>query len=366
MVVFKSSEGAAVNVSLTETRVLVGKEDVRDHSLPDLSMYPHMTVLRIAGDCDLHNLHSLNRLDPSVVRLTEFESWRDSFASIDELERFPLTKVRVKNWAHHVGMQIPQFQSTLRDLTLAHMGLTNIEKLSMCTNLEDLHIPNNNITDLSPLSEVTTLIYVNLDGNPVIDLTPLLGSSLRLRKLFITRTHVADLSPLSRCNELRELSCDKTNVRDLSPLASCASLERLDASNNELVVTTMNPSLHSLVGLISLDVGSCGLTDISFIEHMPRLVNLRAADNNIQTLPDFTKVLGRLKVDLRDNPLNTKDSLVLQRLGALVAKGGIVEIVRGALDKQKNFEAIEEVLNANNLEASDDLAARVAAFCKRE
>ena len=382
MVVFKSSEGAAVEVSSDETRITIMKEDVRGHSLPDLSMYPKMTAIKIDPDCDLHDLHSLSKLDPSRVPLESFESWADSLRSITELTKFPLTEVQV-SWGRYRGLQIPEFRDTLQRLTVAHTGVTSIHNLSVCNKLVKLQLVGNEIEDLSPLSGITTLRFVDVSVNPIRDLTPLLASARHLEVLYIYRTKVVDLSMLSKCLELRKFKLGGTRVTDLSPLANCTSLQNLQMWGTDvtdlsalsnltllrnLSINSVKPMdvgpLCSLVDMISLSANWCDLTDISFIECMPKLQVIQVHRNNIQKLPDFTKVPGPLYIDLTGNPLETKDSLVLQRLGTLVARGDTVRVYKEALDRQSNFMEIEPALRANNVEASDDLAARVAAFCK--
>ncbi|UCH37222.1 MAG: hypothetical protein JSV76_05940, partial [Candidatus Bathyarchaeota archaeon] len=71
----------------------------------------------------------------------------------------------------------------------------------------------------------------------VDDLSPL-STMKQLEFLWLNKTPVSDISPLSNC-PVKSLTLHKTNVKDLSPLARITTLERLHIA--ETPVTDLTP-----------------------------------------------------------------------------------------------------------------------------
>ena len=90
-------------------------------------------------------------------------------------------------------------------------------------NLKKIYLNRTKITDLEPLSSLTNLQSLELENTPVDDLTPLAGLA-KLRRLALNNTLVSDLAPLGGLTNLVFLNLDDTNAIDLRPLAGHGQL----------------------------------------------------------------------------------------------------------------------------------------------
>ena len=94
----------------------------------------------------------------------------------------------------------------------------------------ELDISNNRIADLAPL-QGQSIVSLAVEGDPVHDLAALKG--MPLAELDINHTQVAGLEPLAGTAVLRVLRMSRTHIADLSPVAS-APLRVLEASSTRI------------------------------------------------------------------------------------------------------------------------------------
>jgi hypothetical protein len=85
------------------------------------------------------------------------------------------------------------------------------------SGLEELYVDRTLVRDLGPLTGLTTLRTLEVSRTSVSELEPLAGL-MALEMLDVSRTRVADLSPLAGISTLRMLEASYTRVADLSAL----------------------------------------------------------------------------------------------------------------------------------------------------
>lgn len=100
--------------------------------------------------------------------------------------------------------------------------------LQYCTRLKYLDLGHNDdLSDLSFVSTMPELEVLIIAMTNISDLSPLVNCP-KLEYLEIQETPVADLSPLANCTDLAHLNiCNVRNVTDASPLYGLSKLERL-------------------------------------------------------------------------------------------------------------------------------------------
>lgn len=105
--------------------------------------------------------------------------------------------------------------------------------LQYCTKIKYLDLGHNDdLSDLSFASTMPELEVLIIAMTNISDLSPL-ANCPKLEYLEIQETPVADLSPLASCTELAHLNiCNLKNVTDASPLYGLSKLERLWIGTN--------------------------------------------------------------------------------------------------------------------------------------
>lgn len=175
--------------------------------------------------------------------------------------------------------QIDTIQPLAKHRQLRILYLDNIpvgKELPMLSNkgsLRELSLASTGITDISPLKSLIHLTNLNLRDNDIVDLTPLSGLR-KLEELNIqANLHVQSLAPLSRLTAMKKLDIQDVPVGDqISVLENMDRLEFLDARN-------------------------CGITDTTVLGSLMA----RGA------LQDYEKGDRSAFVDLRDNPLSVTE-----------------------------------------------------------
>lgn len=87
------------------------------------------------------------------------------------------------------------------------------------------------IYDGSVLQYCTKLKYLDLGHNDDLSDLSFVSTMPELEVLIIAMTNISDLSPLTNCPKLEYLEIQETPVSDLSPLASCTDLAHLNICN---------------------------------------------------------------------------------------------------------------------------------------
>ena len=142
--------------------------------------------------------------------------------------------------------------------------------LSNLKGLKKLTLSRTQIADISPLSSLTGLEWLDLNGTQVTDISPLSGLT-KLEWLDLNGTQVTDISPLSELTQLHSLDLDGTQVTDISPLAGLTQLQKLNLNGTQ--VTDIS-SLAGLTQLQSLGLHGMQVTDISPLAGLTQLQSL--------------------------------------------------------------------------------------------
>jgi len=207
---------------------------------------------------------------PNLKQLTVHDQKIDSlrhFASLDHLEVLDLTGCTFPVEELAELAQLPK----LRELTLAHCGLSTIEALVGAPSLTKLDLSSNTVRRLDVLSGIQTLEEINLEHNAV-----------------------TSLEALAQLPKLSKLVVNYNSVTSVSALSTCATLTHLEADHNQL---TSVYGLHQLTGLQHLSVDYNALTDVSILSANTALVNLSIASN---TISDITALKTLTKLEIFD------------------------------------------------------------------
>lgn len=201
--------------------------------------------------------------------------------------------------------------STLRELSVADMGIRDLTGLEAAVRLEELRIADNSISDLSPLKRLINLGNLNFDDNIVSDLSPLAGL-INLKKLDISHNLVLDLSPLADLTKLEQIFMDVNPPIDLSPLSGLVRLRRFRSWGTTILDLS---ALGKLPNLVKIDICGGNLSDLSPLEGLTGLKELYLAGNEITDISPLASLTGLTWLSVHDNQVS--DLSPLEGLTAL-------------------------------------------------
>lgn len=93
-------------------------------------------------------------------------------------------------------------------------------------DVHEVAVANSQVSDLAPLTNLTSLKRLFVYRMPIRDVTAL-AKMTSLERLSLDYTQVHNLRPLSNLTKLKYLSLEHTDVKDVTPLTGLANLERL-------------------------------------------------------------------------------------------------------------------------------------------
>ena len=200
----------------------------------------------------------------------------------------------------HVEPIVPHLISdpSLENAIRQQLGISASDPVTQADleSLIQLDASYRGITDLVGLEYATNLRTLQLSGNPLSDLTPILGLPLDTLSLNSTGIGTSGLAEIaSHLTGLTHLEVQSCNIDDFSSLASLTSLQYLNINYNSnaagldaisgltslTVLYAANTgipaeALAPLNALRELDVSSCGLSTLSFLQGKQlSLLNLR-------------------------------------------------------------------------------------------
>lgn len=191
----------------------------------------------------------------------------------------------------------------LEVLSLKDCNIKDITFLKNAINIKSLNLSYNDIDDISPLKNLINIEYLNLRNNRILDIN-ILEYFKEFRLLNLENNFIEDISALRNVKFEGELFIGNNKIMDLSPLFHelkrgqlflnhfenptvypPKSFERehefekwkwfeqgLDLARNKIRTAKLNKSK-------SLNIGSCGLTDLSLLpelfednEHLEELI----------------------------------------------------------------------------------------------
>jgi Leucine Rich repeats (2 copies) len=180
---------------------------------------------------------------------------------------------------------------TPKDKELVYL-MHELTMLDMCGAGDYFGFRNNNpdisfqLTNLSGVANLTNLTRLEVDYNGLIESLEPLKNLKNLETLWCDNNQISDLSPLMGLHKLTDICCWNNQIRNLEPLASMIQIESLALGYVDSGNPIEDPSpIQYLLNLYSLQMGSCGLTDLAFLNNCTKLRYLEIRGNDID--PDI-------------------------------------------------------------------------------
>ena len=169
---------------------------------------------------------------------------------------------------------------SLEVLKASDKGIANLSGLEWATNLDTLVLDNNSITVVTPLAGLTNLEYLSLGSNKITSLDSL-ARLTNLEYLDLQKQSITDVTPLAGLTNLKYLNLYTNEIRDISSLASLTKLTHLGIGGNPSAIShNLSQLVANMPDLEWLKLNQIGLTDISFLEGLPKLEWLNLSANH--------------------------------------------------------------------------------------
>ena len=191
---------------------------------------------------------------------------------------------------------------------------TNPLTTANLAKLETLSAGKKGISDLTGLEHATNLKSLYLRGNSIEDVTPL-ASLNKLTSLNLENNQITDVSSLVTLNKLTSFRLG-------------VNYQVVDGSKQRMGSDGLKAAVAGMPNLTDLKANALGLTDISFLEDLPKLGYLNLNGNrDITSLKPLTCLedLVDLRVE-RVNAVYTSSGRLSHYIQYLLAEGVVVDL----------------------------------------
>jgi hypothetical protein len=178
----------------------------------------------------------------------------------------PLRRLQVTGAAALGGFEC---LSGLTDLALYSPAGVSLVPLAQLP-LKTFAAYDGSVTSPEALTSITTLEWVILEAVGVTDLSFAAGLN-RLASLFVTRSTLSSLVPISALPGLESLVIENTKVADLTPLAGLSALSALNISNTQVSEVDAIPAASARVELACLYAENVPLSAHAISKGIPAL-----------------------------------------------------------------------------------------------
>ena len=208
----------------------------------------------------------------------------------------------------------------LKTLDCSDTQIHELDSLKGLTNLEKLSISGTRVTNLDPIANLMNLQYLNCEGSSIQSLEPVKAME-NLEVLRISDTELASLEALSDLSNLKKVYCDDTQISKEDAIQfmrdhpDCLVIfeseellngwEQLEQAWKDIIIEKTDISekptkeeLHSVLQIKDLDISSN--SDISYINPVRRLYNLKTLDASGIEVEDYSPIEGAIELEKLD------------------------------------------------------------------
>lgn len=328
------------------------------NQIKDISALSKLNKLKIL---DLGNNHIVD-VD-SLAKLNNLEFLELDNNEIKNFPNFPNSKLVSLRINNNNISDIKAFSTLkrLRTLDLRSNRIDDITELASLNQLESLFLSVNDISNINALSSLTNLVSIDFSNNSIVDISPL-KYLVNLENIIFTNNKIFDLSPiyslLKSNNNLNYNFFENPLVYpSFEVYIRGHFLEWFDIMNemtDELITRCLANKEKTL------DLGNCGITDISLLErlfecdHLEELIlsNEWAESTGEDWIKKYSSNKGNFKNNLFELPIQLSK---LKNLRKLIV-GGDWENERLKVNKWRirDISVIKSLKKLNVLNASNN------------
>ncbi len=205
-------------------------------------------------------------------------------------------------------------------LNLSDNPIADYSGITKLKNLRYLKINNTGLKDenLEELKELKSLVGLSLENNPELSGEAVDKLKLKLTNCVIKNSELVYSVRVGKEiveGNAKELKLSGLGVYDLSPLTNLSFLETIDLSSNDLSDVSVFYNCPSKEKIVSLNLASNNITDVSPLLSLTNLETLNLANNEVSSVLTLMNMSSLKTLDLSGNPLteeqikNLRDSI---------------------------------------------------------
>ncbi|UII29153.1 leucine-rich repeat domain-containing protein [Fulvivirga maritima] len=225
-------------------------------------------VTQTATDSDIKHITELDELDISG---------NNYITNIEPLSVLSNLKILDISNSNIEDLKPIRNLTNLEELNVSHTKITSLEALKYASSLKYLQAQHTPLNDISVLSRLSKLQTVNLTDTQVQDFTALSGAK-QLNTLNLSKTNLYSLIPIGNITALKELNITGTQIDNLGPLSSLSQLEILKADSTPIY--SLAP-LKSMAQLKILSINYTTIDDLSPLSSISTLEKVYCDSTNI-------------------------------------------------------------------------------------
>ncbi|ORY40650.1 L domain-like protein [Rhizoclosmatium globosum] len=235
----------------------------------------------------LRSITSIQWLTLSSDLDVAWETDVSSLAPLDNLQKLSLTVSKLHN------IDFLQNHLKLSYLCLNLDNLSDLTPLSLLSQLETLNLAQCSSSDYDALRDLINLKVLDIRQSPDLTCLKFLSTMTQLKVLYLSETHVTNLSPLLYCSDITCLEVSFCPISDISVLANLTSLKSLCLGRTKVEDISPIAKLKRLESLSLTNIRSPDLSALS--ELCTQLTNLTLShcsmtNQNGQALSVFSRL----------------------------------------------------------------------------
>jgi len=216
----------------------------------------------------------------------------------------------------------------LEHLLLQRNNISRISNLEPLKNLKVLNLSYNNIEKIENLESLTSLEELILTGNEIRTIENL--NLPNLRKLFLDRNLITEISNLGELSTLETLNLSQNKISEIENLDPLSKLKNLSLSHNRIGLIK---GFQNLENLISLHLNDNEISILEGVEKLSSLKVLSLSNNRIFMINNLDNLRNLLKLELSNNAIKKIEGLDnLSKLQELFLDKNKISIIEGLND----------------------------------
>ena len=218
-------------------------------------------------------------------------------------------------------------------------GIQYAKSASMVDICYTSAVEGKRIADVSPLSALVQLDALLLKQDGISDIRSL-KTLVNLTQLDVSGNHeIEDVSAIANMKQLKQLNLSGNRVKDISAVEGLTELEFVAIADNQIEGL---PDLSKLVNVYSLDASHNSLTDISEIAGLKGLKELNLTGN--KGITDY-KPLARL-LSLEKDKTSLPENANKEDIFAAIEVNKLFDTFNISLMKEADLENVDKALAA--------------------
>ncbi|MGR8831411.1 MucBP domain-containing protein [Leuconostoc citreum] len=239
--------------------------------------------------------------------------------------------------------------------------LYSLSGLEFATNLYMLYIPKSEVTDIKPLSKCKVLTQLYLMDSKINNITPL-KSLNNLSNLHLDSNPFTDYSPIAGLTNIEEFGSRHNHIKNISFLNNWNNLKTLYLWHNDIIDIA---PISKLSNLKTLELSYNNINDSSLLINFPPLTKVYLDGNNISDVNPLSDINSVQYLSIFGNHISNISPLSkLSSLGTLYAGNQTISLNKVSVEgnsyiQESSIKSIDGTLISLLADSKDEKGVNV-------